>query len=51
MDHRWSFISAASGATTGDQLGTVILGAISEEELISNVEILIRRAGPTTQEK
>jgi cytochrome c biogenesis protein CcmG/thiol:disulfide interchange protein DsbE len=51
VDHRWSFIGAVSGATTGDQQGTVVLGAISEEELVSNVEILIRRAGPTTEEK
>jgi cytochrome c biogenesis protein CcmG, thiol:disulfide interchange protein DsbE len=51
VDHRWSFIGAISGATTGDQQGTVILGAISEEELVSNVEILIRRAAPTTEEK
>ncbi len=51
VDHRWSFIGAVSGGTTGDQQGTVILGAISEEELTSNVEILIRRAAPTTEEK
>jgi cytochrome c biogenesis protein CcmG/thiol:disulfide interchange protein DsbE len=43
VDHRWTFIGAISGAKTDDQLGTVILGAISEAELVSNVEILIRR--------
>jgi cytochrome c biogenesis protein CcmG/thiol:disulfide interchange protein DsbE len=48
VDHRWTFIGAISGAKTGDQQGTVILGAISEEELVSNVEILIRRAGTAT---
>jgi cytochrome c biogenesis protein CcmG/thiol:disulfide interchange protein DsbE len=43
VDHRWTFIGAISGAQTGDQQGTVILGAISQDELVSNVEILIRR--------
>ncbi|MGH2749961.1 MAG: TlpA family protein disulfide reductase [Actinomycetota bacterium] len=50
VDHRWTFIGALSGAKTGDQQGTVILGAISEDELISNVEILIRRMGSTAEE-
>jgi cytochrome c biogenesis protein CcmG/thiol:disulfide interchange protein DsbE len=50
VDHRWTFIGAISGAKTGDQQGTVILGAISEDELISNVEILLRRMGSTTEE-
>lgn len=43
VDHRWTFAGAISGAQTGDQQGTVILGAISENELVSNVEILIKR--------
>lgn len=50
VDHRWTFIGAISGAATGDQQGTVILGAISEDELISNIEVLIRRARSTVQE-
>jgi len=50
VDHRWTFIGAISGAETGDQQGTVILGAISEDELVSNVEILIRRMASTTEE-
>ena len=50
VDHRWTFIGAISGAKTGDQQGTVILGAISEDELISNVEILIRRMNSTEVE-
>jgi cytochrome c biogenesis protein CcmG, thiol:disulfide interchange protein DsbE len=49
VDHRWTFIGAISGAETGDQQGTVILGAISEEELVSNVEVLIRRAGAVSE--
>ncbi len=43
VDHRWTFVGAISGAQTGDQQGTVILGAISEDELVTNVEILIER--------
>jgi cytochrome c biogenesis protein CcmG/thiol:disulfide interchange protein DsbE len=50
VDHGWTFIGAISGAKTGDQQGTVILGAISEDELVSNVEILLRRAGPRAGE-
>jgi cytochrome c biogenesis protein CcmG/thiol:disulfide interchange protein DsbE len=51
VDHRWTFIGTISGAKTGDQQGTVILGAISEDELISHVEILIRRMNSTTGEE
>ena len=50
VDHRWTFIGVISGAKTGDQQGTVILGAISEEELVSKVEVLIRRAGATSED-
>ncbi len=50
IDHRWTFIGAISGAKSSDQQGTVILGAISEDELISNVEILIRRMRSTGEE-
>lgn len=49
IDHRWTFLGAVSGDRTGDQQGTVVLGAISESELISNIEVLIRRAGSTTE--
>jgi len=51
VDHHWTFIGTISGAKTGEQQGTVILGAISEDELISNVEILIRRMGSTSEEE
>jgi cytochrome c biogenesis protein CcmG/thiol:disulfide interchange protein DsbE len=51
VDHRWTFIEAISGAKTGDQQGTVILGAISEDELVSNIEILIRRMNSTGEER
>lgn len=50
VDHRWTFIGAISGAETSDQQGTVILGAISEDELVSNVEVLIGRMGSTPEE-
>ena len=51
VDHRWTFIGAISGAQAGDQQGTVILGAISEDELVSHVEILIRRMSSGNEEK
>lgn len=51
VDHRWTFIGAISGAQAGDQQGTVILGAISEDELVSNVEILIRRMSAGSEEQ
>jgi cytochrome c biogenesis protein CcmG/thiol:disulfide interchange protein DsbE len=52
VDHRWTFIGAISGAETGgDQQGTVVLGAISEDELVSNVEILIRRMRSGNEEQ
>ncbi|HZJ49505.1 MAG TPA: TlpA disulfide reductase family protein [Actinomycetota bacterium] len=51
VDHRWTFIGAISGAQAGDQQGTVILGAISEDELVSNVEILIRRMSSENEEE
>ena len=44
VDHNWTFIGAESGARQGQQQGSVVLGAISEEQLVSNVEILLRRA-------
>jgi cytochrome c biogenesis protein CcmG/thiol:disulfide interchange protein DsbE len=50
VDDRWTFIGTISGAETGDQQGTVVLGAISEEELLSQVEILIRRMNSATGE-
>lgn len=45
IDHRWAFIGTISGSQTGDQQGTVILGAVSEDDLVSNIEILLRRWG------
>ena len=45
IDDEWTFIGTASGPRSDAQQGTVVLGAISEDELVQNVEILIRRAG------
>ena len=45
IDHEWRFVASASGRARREREGTVVLGAISEEQLTSNVEILIRRAG------
>ena len=44
IDHRWAFIGGVSGDEAGQRDGTVVLGAISEDELIENVELLVRRA-------
>jgi cytochrome c biogenesis protein CcmG/thiol:disulfide interchange protein DsbE len=44
VDHLWRFAGAESGPRRGEQQGTVVLGAISEDELVSNLERLIRRA-------
>jgi len=44
IDHNWTFVGTESGARRGEQQGTVVLGAITQEQLISNVKLLIRRA-------
>ena len=44
IDHKWTFVSTESGTRRGEQQGTVVLGAITEKQLVSNVERLIRRA-------
>jgi cytochrome c biogenesis protein CcmG, thiol:disulfide interchange protein DsbE len=43
IDDQWTFMGTISGPRSGDEQGTVILGAISQDELIDNIEILIRR--------
>lgn len=45
IDDRWQFVSTLAGPRSAQQQGTVVLGAISEDELVENVEILIRRSG------
>jgi cytochrome c biogenesis protein CcmG/thiol:disulfide interchange protein DsbE len=44
IDHNWTFFGTVRGNEVGQDQGTVVLGAISEEELITNVELLVRRA-------
>lgn len=40
----WRFVGIVTGAAQGQQGGIKVLGAISEDQLLDNVEILIRRA-------
>nr|MBA3430286.1 TlpA family protein disulfide reductase [Actinomycetota bacterium] len=51
IDDEWRFVSNVSGAGQGRQQGSVILGAISEEQLVTNVETLIRRADDSGADK
>jgi cytochrome c biogenesis protein CcmG/thiol:disulfide interchange protein DsbE len=44
VDHEWRFVGTESGTQRGQQQGTVILGAITEDQLLTNVDILVRRA-------
>jgi cytochrome c biogenesis protein CcmG, thiol:disulfide interchange protein DsbE len=44
IDHKWTFVGTEAGARRGEQQGTVVLGAITKEQLVSNVERLIRQA-------
>jgi cytochrome c biogenesis protein CcmG, thiol:disulfide interchange protein DsbE len=44
IDHEWRFIRSVSGSEVGARQGIVVLGAISEEQLVTNIEILLRRA-------
>ncbi len=44
IDHEWRFFGTVRGSEVGQEEGTVVLGAISEDELVNNVELLVRRA-------
>ncbi len=44
IGHDWHFVGIVTGAAQGQQGGIRVLGAISEEQLLDNVEILVRRA-------
>jgi cytochrome c biogenesis protein CcmG/thiol:disulfide interchange protein DsbE len=44
VDHGWRFVGTESGAQRGQQQGTVILGAITEDQLLTKLDILVRRA-------
>ena len=44
LDHEWTFFGTLKGEETAQQEGTVVRGAISEQELVTNLELLVRRA-------
>jgi cytochrome c biogenesis protein CcmG, thiol:disulfide interchange protein DsbE len=44
IDHEGKFVGLVAGARQNEEQGTVILGAIDEQSLIDNIEVLIRRA-------
>jgi cytochrome c biogenesis protein CcmG/thiol:disulfide interchange protein DsbE len=44
VDHEWRFLATESGAERGQQQGTVVLGAITEDQLLANVDVLVARA-------
>lgn len=44
LDHDWTFFGTVKGEQTAEQEGTVVRGAISEQELVTNLELLVRRA-------
>jgi cytochrome c biogenesis protein CcmG, thiol:disulfide interchange protein DsbE len=44
VDHKWRLLATVAGQSQDDQRRTVVLGAISEGQLRTEVEILIRRA-------
>ena len=44
LDHNWTFFGTVRGDQTSQQEGTVVRGAISEEELVTKVELLIQRS-------
>ena len=44
IDHEWSFMSSVSGGEQGERQDTVVLGAISEDQLVTNLDLLVRRA-------
>jgi cytochrome c biogenesis protein CcmG, thiol:disulfide interchange protein DsbE len=44
IDHEGKFVGSVTGARQTEDRGTVVLGAIDEDQLNENVEVLIRRA-------
>lgn len=44
IDHEWRFIGSIAGNQQAERPGTVVLGAITEDQLFGNLEILVRRA-------
>jgi cytochrome c biogenesis protein CcmG/thiol:disulfide interchange protein DsbE len=50
IDHEWRLLATSTTEQVGEEGSTVVLGAISEEQLRSNVEILIRRAATESED-
>ncbi len=44
VDHEWRFVATLAGARQGTEQGTVVLGPISEDALLENIAVLLRRA-------
>jgi cytochrome c biogenesis protein CcmG/thiol:disulfide interchange protein DsbE len=44
IDHNWRFLGSTTGRELGSRGDTVVLGAISKEELVTNIEELLARA-------
>ncbi|MGH2808516.1 MAG: TlpA family protein disulfide reductase [Actinomycetota bacterium] len=44
IDAEGRFVGSASGGKQGEQRGIVTLGPVSEESLVTNIEILLRRS-------
>ena len=49
IDHEWRFMASVAGSEQAERQGTVVLGAISENQLFDNLELLVRRAGNERQ--
>ncbi|HEX2240142.1 MAG TPA: TlpA disulfide reductase family protein [Actinomycetota bacterium] len=45
IDDEWKFVTTLAGARQGTEQGTVVLGPISEDALLDNIAVLLRRAG------
>ncbi len=43
IDDRWRFVSSVSGPAQGDQAGTRVLGPISQDDLQTNIRLLLAR--------
>lgn len=43
VDHEWSFVGSASGATRSEQQGLVVQGPLSKAQLEAHIELLLRR--------
>ena len=48
VDHEWRLLATVAGESDDAQRQTAVLGAISEEQLRTNVELLVRRAAAQT---